>query len=303
MTPPSRAPRGAGASSAPCEWPADPAPSPDEFARRVRAAGREHARDGLPWRFVDDPYAVLVSEVMLQQTQVARVIGRWDRFLRRFPTVDALAAADAGAVLEEWQGLGYNRRALALKRAAEACAHDRAGELPRTAEELERLPGIGPATAAGVVAFAYNRPAVYLETNVRAVFLHELFPGRDGVKDAEIASLVRETCPDDDPRSWYYALLDYGAYLKKSTANPSRRSASYAKQSAFEGSRRQKRAELLRIVLGAGSVPAGEALSALDEFERAHGRGAVDPALFDSIVRDMVGEGFFSHEDGVLRSQ
>ena len=144
-------------------------------SRRCAERGAELYRD-LPWRNIDDPYGVLVSEVMLQQTQVARVMRYWERWMGLFPTVDALAAADTATVLDAWQGLGYNRRALALKRACEQCSAENGGHLPRTVDELVKLPGIGPATAAGVVAFAYDEPAVYIETNVRSVFLHELFP-------------------------------------------------------------------------------------------------------------------------------
>lgn len=219
-------------------WPQD-APTQASFISEVLLAGKRYWRD-LPWRNIDDPYAVLVSEVMLQQTQVARVKHYWERFLALLPTVDALAAASTAEVLELWQGLGYNRRALALKRAAEQCSSQFAGCLPDTASELEKLPGIGPATAAGVVAFAYNKPALYLETNVRAVFLHCLFPCRENVSDKEIAPYVAQTCPADNPRAWYYALLDYGAYLKRNFSNPNTRSAHYARQSAFAGSRRQK---------------------------------------------------------------
>ena len=175
---------------------------------------------------------------MLQQTQVARVLKHWGRWMATFPTADALAAASTSDVLSQWQGLGYNRRALALKRACEACAAC-GGRLPDTHEGLMALPGIGPATAAGVMAFALNRPGVYLETNVRTVFLHELFPGREGVRDRELVPLVAATCPKDDARAWYYALLDYGAHLKSAVPNPSRRSAHHARQSAFEGSRRR----------------------------------------------------------------
>ncbi|MVN47936.1 adenine glycosylase, partial [Eggerthella lenta] len=235
------------AGSGSVAWPSE-ALGRDEFVELVRREGARLHRD-LPWRYIDDPYAVLVSEVMLQQTQVARVEKHWTRFLSLFPTIDSLAAAGTADVLAQWQGLGYNRRALALKRAAETCSAERGGLLPDTAEELETLPGIGPATAAGVMAFAYNRPSVYIETNVRTVFLHELFPDRDKVSDRELAPLVASTCPEDDARAWYYALLDYGAHLKTLVANPSRRSAHYARQSAFEGSRRQKRAELVRVVL------------------------------------------------------
>ena len=244
------------AGSGSVAWPSE-ALGRDEFVELVRREGARLHRD-LPWRYIDDPYAVLVSEVMLQQTQVARVEKHWTRFLSLFPTIDSLAAAGTADVLAQWQGLGYNRRALALKRAAETCSAERGGLLPDTAEELETLPGIGPATAAGVMAFAYNRPSVYIETNVRTVFLHELFPDRDKVSDRELAPLVASTCPEDDARAWYYALLDYGAHLKTLVANPSRRSAHYARQSAFEGSRRQKRAELVRVVLAEPGIGADE---------------------------------------------
>ena len=262
------------AGSGSVAWPSE-ALGRDEFVELVRREGARLHRD-LPWRYIDDPYAVLVSEVMLQQTQVARVEKHWTRFLSLFPTIDSLAAAGTADVLAQWQGLGYNRRALALKRAAETCSAERGGLLPDTAEELETLPGIGPATAAGVMAFAYNRPSVYIETNVRTVFLHELFPDRDKVSDRELAPLVASTCPEDDARAWYYALLDYGAHLKTLVANPSRRSAHYARQSAFEGSRRQKRAELVRVVLAEPGIGADELAERLDAFERAAGRDGVD---------------------------
>lgn len=277
-------------------WPCK-TPNRATFIAHVREQGIACHRD-LPWRYIDDPYAVLVSEIMLQQTQVVRVERFWTRFLTLFPTVDALASADTVDVLTSWQGLGYNRRALALKKAADWCAEHNGGVLPSTADELQKLPGIGPATAGGVVAFAHNRPATYLETNVRTVFLHELFPGREGVSDKELIPLVADTCPSEDARGWYYALLDYGSHLKTLVANPSRRSAHYAKQSAFEGSRRQKRSELVRIVLASsGGISSDEAQARLNAFEQAAGRGAVDPDLFESIIADLVSEGFFHRRD------
>ena len=281
-------------------WPDGVQPLAD-FSRKVKHEGVRHFRD-LPWRGIDDAYAVLVSEVMLQQTQVKRVLGYWQRFMRTFPTIDALASASTSDVLELWQGLGYNRRALLLKRCADECAFEHAGVLPDTAEELVKLPGIGPATAAGVVAFAHDKPALYLETNVRTVFLHELFPEREGVKDSEIAPLVQLSCPRRDVRGWYYALLDYGAYLKTTQTNPSRRSAHHVRQSTFEGSRRQKRAELVRIVLAAGSdgISLKRALRALDIEERRAGRDAVDPGEASSIVKDLLDEGFFRQVEDVL---
>ena len=276
----------------------------DDFVAAMLARGDELYRD-LPWRHVDDPYAVLVSEIMLQQTQVARVGRFWERFLSAFPTVDALAAAAVPDVLELWQGLGYNRRALALKRTADRCAAEGAGRLPETYEGLLALPGIGPATAAGVVAFAYQRPAVYLETNVRSVFLHELFPEEEAVSDKVLLPLVEAAAfhpaAAADPRRWYYGLLDYGAHLKATVPNPSRRSAGHSRQSAFEGSRRHKRAWITRRVLAAPEgVSRAAVLADLNAAELASGRPEVDPPLFDSIVADLLTEGFFREENDTL---
>ena len=272
------------------------------FREKIWDKGHRFYRD-LPWRHIDDSYAVLVSEVMLQQTQVRRVLNYWERFIDRFPTLDALAAAETGAVLESWQGLGYNRRALMLKRCAETCSANFAGTLPNDYNDLLSLPGIGPATAAGVRAFAWNEPGVYLETNVRSVFLYEWFADEvDPVSDKQLVPLVRDTCPDENPRDWYYALLDYGAYLKSHGANPSRKSAHHARQSAFEGSRRQKRAELVRIVLENPGITRDSLLAQLDEIELAAGRKAVGGNLGASILSDLVSEGFFTEREGTYRS-
>ncbi len=220
---------------------------------------------------------------MLQQTQVSRVEARMDAWLARFPRVEALAAAAVPDVLAAWQGMGYNRRALMLHKTAQIVTDVYHGEFPRDTLALKQLPGIGAATAQGIRSFAFNLPGVYLETNVRTVFLHHFFPDVPAVPDRELIPFIEATCPaaaecgcarsasdeaspyaapqdvDDTPRNWYYALLDYGAYLKKTIPNPSRRSASYARQSRFEGSRRQKRAEIVRILLGAGSGTDGGA--------------------------------------------
>lgn len=262
------------------------------FVSDVREQGRALYRD-LPWRNTRDPYEIWISEVMLQQTQVARVLTRWERFLSRFPTVDALAAASPGDVVEEWQGMGYNRRALALKRAADICAARYGGAMPEGVEELVKLPGIGEATAAGITAFSRDVPCIYIETNVRAVFIHRFFPDEERVTDRQLRPLVEAACPTEDVRGWYYALLDVGAHLKRTQGNPSRRAAAYTRQSAFEGSRRQKRSWLLREVMASPGIESEELMARLNRIEREAGRDGVDRATFDSIMGDLEREGFF----------
>ena len=281
----------------------------DDFRRLVLERGRELYRD-LPWRRTHDPYGIWVSEVMLQQTQVARVDGRWQRWLARFPSIDALANAEVADVLEEWQGMGYNRRALSLRAAAQAMV-DGGGEMPSDERELVALPGIGPATAAGIRAFAFDPPATYLETNVRTVFLHELFSDAEDVPDSALLPLVRETCPkdagnpDDDPRTWYYALLDYGAHLKRTVPNPSRRSRSHVRQSRFEGSHRKKRAGVVRLLLEARQLDGGltpdQVIDGLSQAEVAAGREMPDPREVLGILDELAAEGFCSLERGTWR--
>ena len=280
--------------------PAEPTPDLVSFVARVAAHGRKLYRD-LPWRRTRDPYAVLLSEVMLQQTQVPRVVSRYEAWLADFPTIDALAVVPLARVLEEWQGLGYNRRAVALHRAAEQVAERFAGSLPVDEKLLRSLPGIGPATAAGVLVFAFDLPAVYLETNVRAVFLHELFADRDGVPDREIVPLVSAAVHEAarqgvGPRDWYYALLDYGAQLKRTQPNPSRRSAHHTRQSRFEGSRRQKRAWLLREVMARPGLAAEEYAQSLAAAERQSGRDVPPAAEVAGILEDLAAEGFLMRD-------
>ena len=271
------------------------------FRQRVLTEGARLYRD-LPWRQTHDPYAIWISEVMLQQTQVKRVEGRWQRWLEKFPTVDALAMASRADVLEEWQGMGYNRRALSLLEAARSISENYPNSFPAAYDALVALPGIGPATAAGIRAFAFNLPGVYLETNVRSVFLHELFPDAQHVPDSVLIPLVRETCPqtadnpNDTPRIWYYALLDVGAELKRTHVNPSRRSKTYARQSRFEGSHRQKRAEIVRILLaqdGQG-LTCTEIVEFLNSREEASGREKTAAAEVYDILNELLKESMCS---------
>lgn len=263
----------------------------EEFSATVWERGRELYRD-LPWRDTHDPYAILLSEVMLQQAQVSRVMGRWEQWLETFPTIADLASAPLPPVLELWQGMGYNRRALNLKRCAEEVVAMHDGVVPSDKKALLALPGIGPSTSAGVRIFAFRQPDMYLETNVRAVFIHELFPGRESVADKELVSLVEATCPQDARvRAWYYALLDYGAYLKKTMPNPTRRSRHYTRQSKFEGSHRQKRAYLLRRVID-DALSTEDLARDLAQSERASGRQEPSVEEVRAILDELEREGF-----------
>ncbi len=221
----------------------------------VREYYRTHGRHDLPWRLPAadgsfDPYAITVSELMLQQTQVPRVIPKYQAFLERFPTVQALALAPLSEVLIVWSGLGYNRRAKFLWQTAQAVAARFDGVFPQTRAELVSLSGIGSNTAGAIMAYAYNLPVSFIETNVRTVYIHHFFQDAKAVADAELLPHITASIPRDDPRSWYWAIMDYGSYLKQTIGNVSRSSKSYAKQSAFQGSRRQIRGQILRALTG-----------------------------------------------------
>jgi A/G-specific adenine glycosylase len=223
------------------------------FKRKVFAYYRAAGRHDLPWRKTRDPFEILVSEVMLQQTQVSRVLKKYPEFLKRFPTARALADASVRDVIATWQGLGYNRRALLLKRAAETIICNFGGKFPKTAGKLESLPGIGQSTRGAIMAFAYNTPTVFIETNIRAAFIHEFFPKKKKIADKDIVQLIEKTLDSKNPREWYYALMDYGVHLKQTTINPSRKSRHHTKQSPFKGSNREVRSRILKFVLAGAS--------------------------------------------------
>ena len=200
------------------------------------------------WRNIDDPYKVFISEVMLQQTQTSRVAQKYPQFILEFPSFESLSAASLKAVLTQWQGLGYNRRGLYLHRAAQDIIQNFMGRLPNDPTQLEKLPGIGKATAASITAFAFNTPTIFIETNIRTVFIHFFFTDQKIVQDKEIIPLLEDSLDKENPREWYYALMDYGVMLKKSFKNPSRKSAHHIIQSKFEGSDRQIRGKILKLL-------------------------------------------------------
>jgi len=226
-------------------------PAEAEFVSTVWQHYHTHGRHDLPWRKTTNPYRILVSEMMLQQTQVVRVIPKYQSFLRQFPNIQALALAPLAEVLLAWQGLGYNRRAKYLKEAATVVHTLRHGRWPRSVDVLVELPGVGPYTAGAVAAFAYNQPVPIIETNIRTVYLRHFFPNVTNVSDAAIMELVRATLDQANPRDWYYALMDYGAYLKQTVGNSNHQSKHYAKQSPFKGSDRAVRGAIMRHVLEA----------------------------------------------------
>lgn len=262
-----------------------------EFVEIVWDYYHKNSRD-LPWRHVDstghiDPYKILVSEIMLQQTQAQRVIPKYLEFLRVFPDVQSLAAAPLEAVLVQWSGLGYNRRAKFLWQAAQAVVSDHGGRVPESEAGLTALPGVGVNTARAVISYAYNQPVSFIETNIRTVYIHHFFQDAEAVHDKELLPIVAATVDHEHPREWYWALMDYGTFLKKTIGNGSRYSAHYAKQSKFEGSKRQVRGKIIKLLT-----------SGPQEYE--HVKQEVADDRFEAVLSDLIAEGMVGRSGGVL---
>ena len=255
----------------------------DAFLRVLQKNGQQYFRR-MPWREISssgeiDPYHVLVSEIMLQQTQVARVIPKFEAFLEAFPSLNTLAAASLGDVLQRWSGLGYNRRAKYL--------HEAAGQLqnaatPWTYEALVNRKGIGPNTAKAVLTYSYNQPHYFIETNIRTVYIHHFFEHQSDVVDAEIMEALQATLDRNNPRTFYWAVMDYGAQLKK-RSHASRQSKGYVRQSAFVGSKRQVRGQVLRVL---SAVP----------LERNELARHIDDKRLDEVLQDLRGEGLIKKD-------
>lgn len=252
-----------------------------KFQKEVLWFYRKHGRD-LPWRNTTDPYHILVSEIMLQQTQVPRVQEKYGIFIRTFPDFESLDKAAFNKVYAVWQGLGYNRRVLHLKKISRLVVADHGGSLPAVFEELLRLPGIGKATAASILAFAFNRPVHFIETNIRTVFIHFFFTHKKQVSDAEILPLVEKTLYKKNPCVWFWALMDYGAMLKNRRDDKNRQSAQYKKQSKFEGSKRQVRGKILRLLLKFKTLNINEMKREIN----------VEYRILKQIIADLHEEGF-----------
>ncbi len=223
------------------------------FKKTIWQYYKKHKRN-LQWRERIEPYHVFVSEIMLQQTQVPRVMTKFPEFIKTFPDFKSLAEASTSKLLKTWQGMGYNRRALYLRDAAKTIVVKHNGKVSLDPEELESLPGIGKATGRSIATFIGNKPEVFIETNIRRTFIHHFFKDKTEVGDKEIIVLVEETLDRQNPREWYYALMDYGSALSKKIENPNRKSKHYIKQKSFSGSDRQVRGMLLRLLLKSPST-------------------------------------------------
>jgi A/G-specific adenine glycosylase len=253
-----------------------------------------HGRHDLPWRQADangtlDPYKIMVSELMLQQTQVSRVWPKFVQFTATFPNFAALATAPLASVLQAWSGLGYNRRAKFLWQTAQHVASQYNGKLPATQDELVRLPGIGSNTAGAILVYAFDQPVVFIETNIRTVFIHHFFADHpDKIADKAIVELVQTSLPgktdEISPREWYWALMDYGTWLKQTVGNRSRASAAYAKQSTFQGSRRQIRGQVLRLL--------GQAPYTLEKLQ-----AEITDERLPAVLADLRAEGFVEQHE------
>jgi A/G-specific adenine glycosylase len=283
--------RPAGNSHGPFESPG--IPDTGAFVKKIRDYYRRKGRDDLPWRHTTDPYRILVSEVMLQQTQVRRVMSKYGEFISAFPGFLSLSGASLGDVLRVWKGTGYNRRAIALREIAQIVITEYDGILPPERDVLETFPGIGAATSASIAVFAFNTPEVFIETNIRRVFIHCFFRDRMHIADREILPLVELTLDRSNPREWYYALMDAGAALGRSGPNPNIRSTRYRKQPPFEGSARQIRGRVLDLLLEKGG--------GTSEQELLHDIGT-GPERLASVLRGLEKDGFIvrDKDGGVL---
>ena len=221
-----------------------------EFQETIWQKGRELFRD-MPWRADTRPYYVMVSEIMLQQTQVDRVVPKFEAFIKCFPAIEDLSKATLAEVLQLWSGLGYNRRAKFLHEAAKKIMNEYDGVFPETEKELISLPGIGVNTAGAILAYSFNKSSIFIETNVRTVYFYHFFLEKDDVTDIELRAVVEATVDTEHPREWYWALMDYGSYLKRQGIGQNNKSRHYKKQSPLKGSVREVRGQILKLLTAA----------------------------------------------------
>ena len=256
------------------------------FQNKVLTWYKAHERY-LPWRKTTDPYPILVSEIMLQQTQVDRVIPYYHRFLKTFPDFKTLAAANKHTLLSHWSGLGYNNRVLRLQQLAQRILTDCKGVFPRTEEELIELPGIGPYTARAVLAFAFNKEVAVIDTNIRRVLIHELKLKED-VSMKELEGIALAAVPKGKSRIWHNALMDYGAMEKtarKTGIKP------LSKQGHFLGSDRWLRGQIVKTLLAQKEV-------SLLQFKKMF-----EHPRFEIVIKKLETEGIILIDHKVVKLQ
>ena len=256
-----------------------------QFQQLIYDFYNKNRRDFI-WRQDVTPYKIVISEVMLQQTQTARVVPKFENWLQQFPSFQALANASTHDVLSAWQGLGYNRRGLALLKIAQIVVTEHNSQLPNDPEILETFPAIGPNTAGSICAFAFDNPIVFIETNIRTVYTHSFFPGQVEISDKQLLPLIEQTIDRKQAREWYYALMDYGVHLKQNLPRITAASKHYTKQSKFEGSKRQVRGAIIKILTQLKQIDY-QTLIELIDFElqtNQHNRHKVMQDLIDEKV-------------------
>ncbi len=223
---------------------------------------------------------------MLQQTQTGAVSEKFMKFVKKFPDFLSLAQAPLDEVLRAWQGLGYNRRAIALKSIAETIIKEYNGKLPRSKEILISFPQVGAATASSILAFAFNEPTIFIETNIRRVYMYFFFTHQNNINDKMILPLVEKSLDKTNPRKWYYALMDYGVMLKKAHPELNKKSTHYKKQKSFKGSNREIRGKILKLLLKTASFSKYRLIKELN----------FDQERIESVLNDLEKEGFIRQD-------
>jgi len=260
-----------------------------KFLTTLQSHYLAQGRHTMPWRLNTSPYSVLISEIMLQQTQVDRVEPKYQQFISELPDFQALAITPAQNVIKLWQGLGYNRRALYLQGTAKKVVSNFGSTLPHNRKSLESLPGIGPSTSGAILAYCFDDPVVFIETNVRRVLIYHFCTDEDNISDSQLTATLESILlmlPGQyfTPQTFYWAMMDYGTYLKSAVANPNRKSKHYTKQSKFVGSDRQLRGAIIQK-LSQVSFSTKSELASLASSKNQQSN-------FTQILVDLEGEGF-----------
>ncbi|MBI2353214.1 A/G-specific adenine glycosylase [Candidatus Dependentiae bacterium] len=265
-----------------------------QFQSKIYGFYDKNSRD-FAWRKDITPYKIVVSEIMLQQTQTTRVVSKFEQWMQQFSSFDTLANASVEKILQCWHGLGYNRRALFLYAFAKRIVKEYDGIVPQEAAVLQTFKGVGKNTASSICAFAFNMPVVFIETNIRTVFIHEFFKDQKNIDDKQLLPLIAITVDHEKPRDWYYALMDYGVYLKRTLKTSNSMSKHYKKQSKFQGSRRQLRGAIISLLIRYQKLSLRQLIDLLQQDD-----GLCLKYDIESILGSLYQEGFLCYHDNVI---